>query len=73
MIEEATIDLHHRLQYCAHGHEVRDLSVQQTANGWLVWGHYSCGECSQVALDIFRERPHEARIAGRRLSISLEA
>ena len=64
-----TIDLPDRVGRCTHGHELRDLYVEETADGWTLWGLYPCAECSQIALDLFRERPRQARIDGRRLFI----
>jgi hypothetical protein len=64
-----TIRLNHSLNFCRHGHEVRDLSAQAALGHWIVWGHYACPYCEQVALDALDEEPQEAVIAGRRLPI----
>ena len=68
--DPGTISLHHALNFCRHGHEVRDLSTQGALGHWVIWGHYACPQCQQVALDAIDEEPKVATIAGRRLQIA---
>jgi hypothetical protein len=65
-----TIRLNHALNFCRHGHELQDLSAQSALGHWIVWGHYACPHCKQVALDALdQEPPNAATIAGRLLPI----
>jgi hypothetical protein len=64
------VTLAHALNHCRHGHEVRDLTTEETFGAWVIWGRYACPECGHVALDATTFEPHEATIAGKRLKIS---
>jgi len=66
-----TIQLNQQLNFCRHGHEVRHVTAQATLGHWILWGHYACPQCEQVALDALNEEPHEALIAGRRLPVEI--
>jgi len=68
-VHPRTIQLNHALNFCRHGHEVRQLTVEEVLGHWIVWGHYACAHCSRVALDAYSHEPAEAEIAGRRLPI----
>jgi len=65
------IALRETFDRCRHGIELRDVSAQQSADGWVIWGHYSCQECSKVALHVSGEVPRAVNVNGRMIPVIL--
>jgi hypothetical protein len=64
-----SVTLAHALNFCRHGREVGVLTSEETFGHWIIWGHYACPDCRQVALDVTTHEPSEATIGGRNLPI----
>jgi hypothetical protein len=67
--ERRRVRLSHSFNYCRHGHEVGRLTVEAAQGHWILWAHYPCSHCREVALEAFDEEPTEAVIAGRHLLV----
>ena len=65
------IDLREAFNRCRHGIELRDVSAQQGADGWVIWGHYSCPQCNRVALHVSGEVPRAVNVSGRMMPVIL--
>jgi hypothetical protein len=59
--------LHDEVARCRHGHELEETATEEVADGWMIWGRYSCSKCGRIGLNFVSHPPDVILVDDRRL------